>query len=278
MEQSKNTEEELPTESSTSNMKGREPRKWKSYLLEFLMIFLAISLGFFADELRESKNESVIEREMAEVLYHELVSDSIQASGILKLRLKREDDLDYLIAFFRDSSLANTPKRFYPTFTKGLYMFNSFTFEPKDGILNQLRNSGSSQYFENITFQKLLSDLNVDVNSLRSRAEQDYQFFSDPIKPFLLKHYDFKWLDNLLAQDPQKSLFSVINDYEAAGKTIPARILNGSSLDRTEAVNLILFYKSLLRVSNTRQLKNYIDTNGNLLQFLRSNYSIEAKE
>ena len=30
-----------------------KPKKWKEYFLEFLMIFLAVTLGFFAENLRE---------------------------------------------------------------------------------------------------------------------------------------------------------------------------------------------------------------------------------
>jgi hypothetical protein len=30
-----------------------KPKKWKEYFLEFLMIFLAVTLGFFAENIRE---------------------------------------------------------------------------------------------------------------------------------------------------------------------------------------------------------------------------------
>jgi hypothetical protein len=31
-----------------------KPRKWKEYFLEFLMIFLAVTMGFFAESFREN--------------------------------------------------------------------------------------------------------------------------------------------------------------------------------------------------------------------------------
>lgn len=250
------------------------PKAWKTHALEFLMIFLAVCLGFIAEELRENRNEKLLENEMAVVLFNELLGDSIQASTILDLRLKREQDIDYLISFFRDSSLTILPREFYPKFTTGLFLSNSFTFEPKDGILNQLRNSGASQYFKSITFQKLLGDMNADVASIRSRAEQDYQYFSNPIKPFLIKHYDFSWLDKVQQASPNKRVLDVINDYLNGTSSVQAKVLNPHLLDRVETVNLILFHKSLLRVANTRQLKNYIQTNHKLLQHLRTNYAL----
>ncbi len=129
----------------TVNLEKHKSKEWKTYVLEFIMIFLAVSLGFVAEELRENRNESRLEREFAEVLYNERLSDSVQVSEILNLRRKREDDLTYLAAFFKDSLLTNLPREFYPKFTTSLYLSNSFTFEPKEGILTQLRNSGSSQ-------------------------------------------------------------------------------------------------------------------------------------
>jgi hypothetical protein len=34
-----------------------KPKKWKEYFLEFLMIFLAVTLGFIAENLREHLTE-----------------------------------------------------------------------------------------------------------------------------------------------------------------------------------------------------------------------------
>ena len=35
-----------------------KPKKWKEYFLEFLMIFLAVTLGFFAENIREYFSEA----------------------------------------------------------------------------------------------------------------------------------------------------------------------------------------------------------------------------
>ena len=58
------TEEQLTTYNlplTTQNMEvhhhpdlHHKPKKWKEYLLEFLMIFLAVTMGFFAENIREN--------------------------------------------------------------------------------------------------------------------------------------------------------------------------------------------------------------------------------
>jgi hypothetical protein len=273
-----NKESELHLEESIPQLQTQRRNKWRIRVFEFIMISVAVALGFIAEEIRESRNERRLENEFARVLYYELLSDSVRAKEVLQLRLQRENDFAYLAAFFKDSSLSNLPKNVYPKFTTSLYMFNSFAFEPKDGILSQLRNSGSSQYFKSLTLQKLLGDINADVSNLRYRNEQDYQYFASPVKPFLLKHYDFTWLDTVLKKDPNAKVLEAINAYLASPGIVDARILNIDSFDRTEAVNIILFYKSLLRVANTRQLNSYINTNHKILQHLKEAYEIKEEK
>jgi hypothetical protein len=49
---------------------SHHPKKWKEYITEFLMLFLAVSLGFLAENLREG----YVEKERS----HELVSSFIK--------------------------------------------------------------------------------------------------------------------------------------------------------------------------------------------------------
>ncbi|HEX4850899.1 MAG TPA: hypothetical protein VFV08_08845, partial [Puia sp.] len=43
-----------------------QPKKWKEYLLEFVMIFLAVTLGFLAENLREHITERAKEKKYIE--------------------------------------------------------------------------------------------------------------------------------------------------------------------------------------------------------------------
>ena len=78
-----------------------EKKNFKEYFLEFLMIFLAVTLGFFAENLREHITESNQEKEFAQELYIELKDDSAVAAGKVALRLSKEKDLDYLNVYFK---------------------------------------------------------------------------------------------------------------------------------------------------------------------------------
>jgi hypothetical protein len=255
-----------------------ERKGLKEYLLEGLMIFLAVMMGFFAENLRETISNNHHENELAKALYTELSADSAAAAGKLEIRSSKEKDLDYLCHFFKDSSLTKMPRGFYPAFTTGLYMINIYAFEPKDGILSQLKNSGTVRYFKSIELQKLLGDLSVSINNIRFRNDQEYQFFANPLKPFLLTHYDFSWLDHLRQTYPTPSngsLLNVVHAYLTDKRTIEGSILNTASINRAETTNLILFYKQILESTHSLQLDDYIAINKKILQVLRKNYSLQ---
>ena len=61
-----------------------QSKKWKEYFLEFLMIFLAVTLGFFAENLREHFTEGKIEKEYAECMIKDLKADTASFSTTIK--------------------------------------------------------------------------------------------------------------------------------------------------------------------------------------------------
>lgn len=250
-------------------------KNWKNYLWEFLMLFLAVFCGYYANYKLDAKIEKDKEKEYAQALYDELLTDSIVYSNKLNLRVEKIKDCDYLASYIQDSSLTDLPKEFYPAFTNVFYLINSYTFEPKDGVLSQLKGSGSLRYFKSPELQKLFGDLSVAINNVRYRNEQEYQFFADPLKPFLLKHYDFKWIDDLRKQKPQAYTIDLIHEYRKSNEIIKATILNTDAINRQEVVNTILFHKTMVVSSRTLQLNDYILINRKIVEALRKNYSLK---
>src|SRR6476620_2575759 len=53
-----------------------KPKKWKEYFLEFLMIFLAVTMGFFAESFREHLSDRSKEKEYIKSMVEDLETDS----------------------------------------------------------------------------------------------------------------------------------------------------------------------------------------------------------
>jgi len=254
----------------------RGRKKWTHYFWEFFMLFLAVTLGFFVENQREHYIEHQREKQYARELYSEFLGDSIVVAGKVKVRLEKEKDMDWLIGYFQDSSLTVLPRSFYPAYTTVMYLANTYSFEPKDGILSQLRNSGTLRYFQDEKLQKFFGDISVCINNVRIRNEQEYQFFASPVKPFILKHFDFGWTNKLrsMDEDPGAPMLAIINRYRQGDKIIDGKILGLSSFEREEAINIISFYKQMLISTRTLQMNEYIKANHKLLEKLRSSYKI----
>jgi len=250
-------------------------KKWGEYVLEFFMLFLAVFLGFVAENIRETSVEHEHEKQFAIELYSEFYADSIGFTQKLNARLDKENDCDYLYSYIKDSSLTELPKAFYPAYTIVFYLINSYTFEPKDGVLSQLKSSGSLRYFKDPALQKLFGDISVAINNVRYRNEQEYQFFANPVKPFILQHYDFKWVDNVRKMNPNAKYLDLLNFYNKSDTLIKANILNLPTFNREEATNMIMFYKTMLVSSRTLQMNDYIKTNAKILEVLRKDYHLE---
>src|SRR5277367_3916887 len=59
-------------------------KKWKEYFLEFLMIFLAVTLGFIAENLREHLTERAKEKQYVEGFIRNLKDDTARLRHVIE--------------------------------------------------------------------------------------------------------------------------------------------------------------------------------------------------
>ncbi len=59
-------------------------KKWTHYFWEFLMLFLAVTLGFFVENQREHYVEGIREKKYIQSLVADLMSDTASFSYVLK--------------------------------------------------------------------------------------------------------------------------------------------------------------------------------------------------
>src|ERR1043165_9762858 len=91
------------TTSDISNMEVHHPnhvthkKKWGEYLLEFLMLFLAVTLGFFAENVREHVGDVSKEKEYMSAMFEELKSDTVEYNKALDQIFYLRPLLDSLI-------------------------------------------------------------------------------------------------------------------------------------------------------------------------------------
>jgi hypothetical protein len=249
-------------------------KTWKSYIWEFLMLFLAVFCGFLAEYQLEHKIEKDRTEELAKSFYQELKNDSITAELKVKNRLKQEAALDYMINFFRDSSFDHLSKQFQINYQYGINFRTPIIFEPRTIILDQLRNSGSLRYFKNEKLQLLAGELSVAIKSILERQQLEDQSRKEHVTPIHIQLNDHTFDTEMRHRN--ESLIESIAVYEKSDDFFPFFIDKTEAVDRKKIIKGLYYHKTAGLMSTRRlHIRNYQQINVQLLQILRQEFNIK---
>ena len=120
-------------------------KKFKEYFLEFLMIFLAVTLGFFAEGLREHIGDKTKEKEYLSSLLSELKYDTVKYKEVISTIIYLRPLLDSLYINAREAKRFN-----YVLQGKWNTPVNeqTTTYEPSLTTIEQLKSSGNLRLIE----------------------------------------------------------------------------------------------------------------------------------
>jgi len=152
-----------------------KPKKWKEYVLEFLMIFLAVTMGFFAESIREHFGDKEKEKQAIESLVKCLSSDTAQLSSIIYSNNLIAQNLDSFI-LLKNSNLttAVNKKRFYQYGTTGF--IQDWYFKTNDAAMQQLKSSGMLRLIGNQATVDSILGYELK-NKITAAQEADCYFF-----------------------------------------------------------------------------------------------------
>ena len=123
-------------------------KKWTGYLLEFFMLFLAVFLGFTAENIREHAVEKKRERQYIKSFYEDLTSDEKslpQLANFMKISLTAADSLQLLLPHADTKKPANLTYVYLRSIIRQL----GITLFINDRTIVQLRNSGGMRLIQN---------------------------------------------------------------------------------------------------------------------------------
>ncbi len=122
------------------------PKKWKEYLLEFLMIFLAVTMGFIAENIREIISHGEIEKVYLKSLVQDVKDDIRTINDQQRIFDQRVILLDSLIEILDASAITQN--------TGNLYYYarlatKSNTFSGNTRTFDQMKNTGGFRLIKN---------------------------------------------------------------------------------------------------------------------------------
>ncbi len=194
-------------------------KKWGEYLLEFFMLFLAVFLGFVAENIRETIVEKEKGKQYIESFYHDLNTDTATFAKIIENDNVKLDALKNLFQCYDTIKKNWKSTSCLLPIAKNSRTNLSVSFS--DGTLNQLKNAGGF---------RLLPREDKDSIILYDNQVRDYQDY----------HYTyFQESQNLV-----RSTFSMLLDFEA--NRYLSKAIAGSDSSIVELPLLLSYDKPLL--------------------------------
>ena|SRR5665213_494779 len=158
----------------------------KEYLLEGLMIFLAVMLGFIAENIRESISEHRRAGEFARSYFEDVKKDTTALDAAMRFSGHKIAVLDSALVMLHYPAEKQNDSLLYKQLSANS---NVAAFEPSEGTYEQIKSSGSLRYFD----QKLVNLMNsydVQVKKTVKREEIDLKFIVEQVMPFAIKNFN----------------------------------------------------------------------------------------
>ena len=243
-------------------------KKIKEYFLEFFMLFLAVSLGFLAENLRESYIEKERAHELALALYTDIKNDEEKMRTFIDNRSGILDDVKSLINTIENEGLQPENQEQYRLFAQTAFYWTYF--EPKTANLDQIINSGSLRYFKKKGVVESISRYKSTITNLLARQEREKVFFYSNLQPFIINNINLEPMDttHITGSVTIRDYFNEVKNKKIKLPTTKMLYINqnGDSLQKT--MNMYRFYSVVLTTSYRTYYSKYLDECQNLIKTL----------
>ncbi len=154
-----------------------KPKPWKEYLLEGLMIFIAVTMGFFAENYREHLGDDAKERQYMVSMINDLRKDVSNIDELNRANDSVTKDCNVLIELLSDNlNNHQTIVNAYAIFERSTLTFYDLTFS--DVTLSQLKYNGGFRIIRNEKVIEMI--LSYDVSrTLLSSFKDDLSHYNN---------------------------------------------------------------------------------------------------
>jgi hypothetical protein len=241
-----------------------EKKSFKEYLLEGLMIFIAVSMGFIAENIREYIVDSEKEHQYIEAFIKDLRADTTSMKTRIISIQKIENGVDSLLqTSYTDLTKQENAQNFIRFFlmTNGLPIHN-----PNTSALVQFKNTGSLRL---VSYRKGVVDSILKYDSWNERISKHNDFFAESITKAFEAFYPIA--EVRIFRD---SSYMDYRKKKMTGKPVPP--LNVSR----EKLNIFLGYETrhaLICQVNREYLTSQLQRAIRLISFLESEYHLKSE-
>jgi len=250
-------------------------KKWNEYLLEFFMLFLAVFLGFVAENIREGQAEKNREHEYIESLVNDLKKDTANAQIVIADFQKFAPFMDSMSNSFPSMVSGDTSTMYVYFRNSGKFSGDFEDFHLMDATMQQLKNSGSLRLIRN---KKVVDSILAYDNSSKDALQQE-----DWVDKVFEKYGDRKseCIDVIKIQDLLKKRKAGLKPGEKIEKEDMQKIMSLQNVLTTNDRSKLNSYYISLGTWNANckgwivYLKDFKQQGTRLISFLQKEYHLE---
>jgi hypothetical protein len=155
----------------------------REYFLEFLMIFLAVSLGFFAENLREHFSDRSKETEYIESMLQDLKADTVQANRSVRGTTRQMHGLDTLEMLLTPDINKNDSVVFI-CYRQSESLYDEHTMNFSSRTITQLFNTGNMRLIKNQAVADSISAYYTTISDLEAQKSYYKEYFKKCLSIF----------------------------------------------------------------------------------------------
>lgn len=276
--QSDNLSDEItPTNDSETITKNQEPenmevhkhphhvthkKKWGEYLLEFVMLFLAVFLGFVAENIREHQVEHKREKEYIASLIKDVELDTASLHLTYNIRKKYINYFDSLVFLLKQNEKSKLNDIYF--YARFLGRIKEFKYH--DRTIQQLKSSGSLRLIRN---RKVADSITIyDNEAVKLILNQQ------DIERKVRDEASFNMVGKIFNAWVWNDMVDTSNLAEISRPTSTTSLITTDEKLINEFAIKVVYLKTAYRLTNGN-IEETIKTAENLLSFLKTEYEVE---
>jgi hypothetical protein len=180
-----------------------EKKNFKEYFLEFIMIFLAVTLGFIAENIREDITAHQRAKKFAASMIEDLKADTAQIIKYSKYYTNAANSIDTFMYWVSGNDLKNISSG--KLYWYGLWGGARSIFVPSDATFQQMKSSGSLSFFKP-EIATNIEKYDRLCRSLQAIDELNHDIYTE-VRKIRAQIFDFKY-NEIANQITQKNRIS----------------------------------------------------------------------
>ncbi len=191
-------------------------KPWKEYIIEGLMIFVAVTLGYAAENVREhyvNKHKGIIS---VQNLYKDLREDSLNYVNSIKNRNFQDSCFFVISNLFDENKIKNEIPTVYAAHSnislRMLPIMNTMA-------LDQIKSSGALNFIEDNELKQLIQSYSGDENGLKLREQREFSFIDRMVDPITTSRFEYNYFQKI-----GNSNFDILNNKIIINIKVPEKL------------------------------------------------------